>query len=551
MIRVSTFVLLIGLVQLTLQHNSSILKKSLGEISFFDKTWTLNYEIDIRNYFKNAEKILNSTTELDNICNDLFDKKSCQNSIGIFKEDLKAVNISIHYMRTALLSKKKRWIGALVRGLFRKVFNWKTIGKNTASMVTTAVVADAIYDAKEANKKEESMGHIKTQANFMNFTEKNYIEIKRGERFNALMQVAKDAHSKHWRDTVTLTGILDQKPRAIFFNLIDVWNFTKQLEIANEKLKPGFSLPCLDILEILDVSNTETSKNSTHVQLIINIPIMSNKTFDLGEIIPIPFNTINGTEIIDMNSHYYFIDEDEKVKILSGDNLKNCHKVYGLTLCNSIEMEKIEDGTLCMNSIVLKQTHKNCKTKNIARKNYILRTSQYSVFCYVVEPLVLRIKCGNEDSLHNVTNNEEFNFEENCIAYKRMDNDNLTLTESSMNCEFSESNFTIFTSSLEKDSMQFQLLDKDGIEQLINKEEESIRRMEKAGKHEKTILQRTLLKYQDFKTIVSNFFTLFIDFETFFFGFLIPLLLISFLCKRLKPTYIFKQKTSSKNRIPE
>lgn len=290
----TVFMLIFGFIQLTMQEQPIMLVKDRGHISFYEKTHLIKYDIDTTNYFKNAEKIMNSSIELEIACNNLIDKKTCGVFLQNLEEDLKTVNISANYMRTALSTRGKRWVGKLLR----KIFSWKTIAKEASSVVMTAVVADAVYDARDKEKEEKNDEkidkHIKlteknmqAQTDFMNKTEERFAEDKKEEKFNDLMRTAMDAISKYWRDTVTLTGILNNEPKNIFFNMVDIVNFSKQLDTINEKLKPEFTLPLISVLDILEISEIETIKKSTHVELIIHIPIISHKSFELKEFIPI------------------------------------------------------------------------------------------------------------------------------------------------------------------------------------------------------------------------------------------------------------------------
>lgn len=51
----------------------------------------------------------------------------------------------------------------------------------------------------------------------MNTTKEENIERKKEDRFNDLMHTTINAIAKHWRDTVTLTALLNNDPKSVFF----------------------------------------------------------------------------------------------------------------------------------------------------------------------------------------------------------------------------------------------------------------------------------------------------------------------------------------------
>lgn len=71
-------VILLGMISTSWQREQSYLLKDSGRIVFFDNEKTMKFEIDLRNYYKNAELVLNTTKELSIICNELAEKHDCE-----------------------------------------------------------------------------------------------------------------------------------------------------------------------------------------------------------------------------------------------------------------------------------------------------------------------------------------------------------------------------------------------------------------------------------------------------------------------------------------
>lgn len=252
-----------------------------------------------------------------------------------------------------------------------------------------------------------------------------------------------------------------------------------------------------------------------------------------------------------MNSEYYFLNEKSQIKVLLREDLKECKEVENLHLCNSMEMEKLENGTTCMYSALTNiRKNLNCELKNIQEKNYILRISRYSIFCHIVEPLVLRIQCEEGDNLHNLTENKEIEFERHCHAYKMIDDMNVDLIKTKQDLEFSETNFTIFTSSSNINSTRFQILNKNEITELIDEVKNTIVLEEKSSM--KISIPRLILRsYHTFRDTIFHFLLMFVNIGTFFIYVLIPLFILVCI-KNVVYMTLNKLKTQSKtNIIPE
>lgn len=63
---------------LTLTSNQNAIIKNLGDISFFEKTWTHTHDIDLKDYVENAIVLQNATDNLIKICGKTPDDTNCK-----------------------------------------------------------------------------------------------------------------------------------------------------------------------------------------------------------------------------------------------------------------------------------------------------------------------------------------------------------------------------------------------------------------------------------------------------------------------------------------
>lgn len=155
--------LFLGLIYISVQEQPVMLIKNRGKIAFFERTHSIKYDIDTTNYFLNAENILNNTMQIKEACNELINQQNCKTFLINLEDDLKNVNISSNHMKTALSTRGKRWLWRIIR----KIFSWKTISKETFSLITGAIVADAVYDARQEEHEKKIHKEINEQMNIM------------------------------------------------------------------------------------------------------------------------------------------------------------------------------------------------------------------------------------------------------------------------------------------------------------------------------------------------------------------------------------------------
>lgn len=158
--------------------------------------------------------------------------------------------------------------------------------------------------------------------------------------------------NRHYRDTNNFVNVFGENLRTFFFNMITMDDFRAEIENIRRSLPLNYSLPEIDMLELIEISKITTTKNATHIQIDVEIPIFYKENYTLFELIPTPISNENTTSILNFNSLLYFLDNDY-LQILPFTIYDGCIKLDNLTICNTIVQNSIEQPDKCMMSLVV------------------------------------------------------------------------------------------------------------------------------------------------------------------------------------------------------
>lgn len=277
----------------------------------------------------------------------------------------------------------------------------------------------------------------------------------------------------------------------MIFSILDVESFKSQIQEINNELKiQNQTLPQIDLNQIIQISSLFGTKNETHVKILIEIPIIKLNENPLKEIIPIPFREKHEVKILKINSFYYFINERQNNKIMTQEQFGSCITQKGLILCNSVLKSKLTNKNECINSLITNKQTNSCEDLKILKRNYIIETSKYSTYCFVIEPFKLRITCNDENFIYNLTGNKEIIYEENCNVFKVLnENVNNISTYKSIEIfnEYVKPNFTIFNTKINNWTNDINMINKNKVEllELLNETIVSGSEYDKINKQEK------------------------------------------------------------------
>lgn len=329
-------------------------------------------------------------------------------------------------------------------------------------VATTSYTSDELDKMREAQKKDREMLEEVMQINHMRnnltITLMNKIkqlesEGKSGDSLNELLNIASQSLNNHERFTQKYMNILNNNFKQHFFEINNYETFEKAILDVNSLLQPYARLPSLDPYELLDVSSLSFSNNKTHISVHTKIPILHNKnTYSLYEFVPIPVKEYDNVKILNTNAKLFFHDNNNKTRVMLPQTLKHCQQLSKNTICDSILHESLFDMDTCMSAIVSNKTiPPHCEFKTMEKRNYFVKLSPHSVFCFIVSPIQFRIVCNDREKIYKLTENGIVYISDQCDIHKLLNDihyDMSTFSSIETNEILLKPNFSIFDDQL-------------------------------------------------------------------------------------------------------
>lgn len=472
----------------TMTTNREVLIKDQGKIIFYENTWTLSFYLNLKSYVENAIILENSTNNLLNLCNIMSTKNNCQFFIDNLREEAQFVQRDIERIRQFSRSKRFAW-GAIFKGIAREalvcfgvIAVTETMNESRMTEVRAQLEANRELVQAQLNitkMQNEIISDTTSQIAYLHHTVQNLNQTTiNTNKFNELLHVATTALNKHTKQTMKLINILNGDLRAQFFNVIETDIFQNETSNINRKLLPRAKLPASNPQDLLDLSRISSNTNETHITIFIKIPIITNKSYDLFEYIPIPIITDSTVHILNTNAKYFFKAELNKTKYIPLSALTRCNTINTQTFCNSIIEEELREVNPCMESIIANSSNYNCKYREIPYQNYIMRLSANTIFCFIIKPIALRIVCNEKTSIHELEGNTEINFSKQCDLHRISNEfhyDSNSYSSVEINYPLIQPNFTIYDTKYEKWISNLTIINRNNIKMLkINNEIEVI-----------------------------------------------------------------------------
>lgn len=331
--------------------NQQMLIKKLGNIAFIEKHWTITRELNITEYLENAVNLNKGINELIAACDDMKEKNSCRFQVDNFENNLDSIEANVNFIKTAMQSKQKRFLLTMVRGLAIRLMPIILV-----SLITSAAMVYAYTDKSMGNNTMTSIQlnlteqHLQETSRMLEekigIDKERHIEEEKERRYKHALDMASISLIQHFRETVILSSIFENRMKDILFYKVNINEFLSSVDEVNKKLAPNHTLPRVDPLEMIELSTLSKTKNKTHIRIHIDIPILNVKPYDFYEYIPIPIKIGNETKILNQNTKHLFFNGSIPVEI-SREALEECIRVKNLTLCNSKMLESLEQRTVC------------------------------------------------------------------------------------------------------------------------------------------------------------------------------------------------------------
>lgn len=513
--------LLFAFIYSSMAANQEVLLRDHGKIIFFDNTWTFNFHLNLKSYVENALILENSTIALIKLCRDLPTETNCQFFIQNLREEAKNAQRDIEQIKQFSRSKRFAW-GAILGTAARE-----------ALLCFGIIAATEIINESRMNEVREQLNEnrelvlaqleiTKMQNEIITDTSNQNVKLHKSiyelnqttintNKLNELLQTASFALSKHSKQTMKFINVLNGDLRAQFFNVIDSETFKNETTLINKKLLPTAKFPASNPQDLLDLSKISSMSNNTHISIVVKTPIITNKTYDFFEYIPIPIKTDSTVHILNSNAKYFLYTETNKTKYIPLSTLSKCNTINSRTFCSSLVEVELRNANPCMSAIIANSSNLNCRYREIDFQNYIMRLSANTIFCFVIKPISIRIMCGDKSMIYELKKNTEINFSEQCDLYKISNEfhyDANTYSSVEINYPLIQPNFTIFDPKYEKWTSNISIINRNSIKLLkINNEIEMIDTGSEHTSESTKLIGSTLLSsIFQFGTSTINFF---------------------------------------------
>lgn len=121
-------------------YGTNVITKDIGMVSFYERDWTMTFNLGLKSYIENALILRNTTRKLAEICESLPQQPSCQN----FK---RAIEINTD-MVTRELNRMTKY-GRVKRGF------WVQAVRTLTSQILVAVGVIAITEAVHSDRIDD------------------------------------------------------------------------------------------------------------------------------------------------------------------------------------------------------------------------------------------------------------------------------------------------------------------------------------------------------------------------------------------------------------
>lgn len=381
--------LILFLLPLTLATHEYAIVENLGDISFFEQTWTHTNNLNLRKYVENSIVLQNATDKLIKIC----ELRSNDTNCHYFRENVEKNALIAQNEINQILHHKRVKRGA-----------WLEFGK---TLITQILITCGVMGAThliESNRMDELQEQQQRDRQIlMNMMEINHIQnnlttilieriddlerkMERKDDLNELINIARQSLEDHKRDTEIYMKIFANNFRQDFFKINNIDQFEKNIREINSLLFPYACLPTLDPYELLDVSSLTYTNNKTHISVHTRIPILSFKNiYPLFEYVPIPFKSQNSVYILDDGASFFYTDNNNITKMILPSLLNQCKQISNHTICDSVLHDSLHNMTDCMASIIRKkEPSSQCTLKELEFRNYFVKLAFQKVFCFIL-----------------------------------------------------------------------------------------------------------------------------------------------------------------------
>lgn len=221
-----------------------------------------------------------------------------------------------------------------------------------------------------------------------------------------------------------LNHIYNEELRSHLFEVIDFTEFIATIEDINKNLEPNHMIPKIKTMGKNDFIQADAEIKDTYLQIMVDLPVISKKRFNITELVPIPMKENNMLYILNFKAAKYYIN-GTKVLLFEDDVKKSLCSSHGKTIiCNTFLEHYTIEAPTCIRNLVLNNSDEECIYKQIKNENYFIKVSQHYVYAYITNPIKLVKSCRGKNKILKLNDSREILLPTGCNIYELTDNTN-------------------------------------------------------------------------------------------------------------------------------
>lgn len=400
---------LLCLFYVNISFGQQYIIKNRGNFFLYENRKIINSYIDLNSYYGNAFKINETMIELNKICSEIRNFTECDNYRNYFADELASILNNVYYFRGQNIRRKRsigKWLMKLVAGnIAVSGISWSVRNEVETNNVNN------IVSKRELLQVQNDSFHFQNEIN-----RENILFDAKIRKYHELMHSLTLLKLDHREYTQKYKKILNGQTENGIFDVINYANFSLIISETNGILAPNQTLPKINNKDLFKLSDCIASINGSHIILTIKIPIIETSDSKLFEIIPIPTQNNGKTMILDMKPTFFSYGKSNEILLIPREIFNSCKIFNNITICNSTNRILLETPNECINTIVAKKTI-NCNHKVIANRNHLIRTGENAIYCYILNPIKMKISCDSGEKFFNLTHSMELKYDQNCNVF--------------------------------------------------------------------------------------------------------------------------------------
>lgn len=198
--------------------------------------------------------------------------------------------------------------------------------------------------------------------------------------------------------------------------------------------------------DLIELSSLDAEMINNTIIISVHVPILSKIKFYLIYLIPIPITRDHNNFILNIDAKH-LIEDNTTIAEISLYTLSQCVKTINLVVCNALLLDHLLPINDCIRTVVTHRgTNALCTYRELPYKTQLIKLSEESIYVHVINPILLKISCGQNSEIINITTSKEVYYKKNCKIFNSNEKpmQSLNTTTVKIESKFLEPNFEVF-----------------------------------------------------------------------------------------------------------